>query len=162
MGRYADAETLCRQALEIRRATLGEQHPQYAVNLKDLAGILALTNRTHEASVLLLQSAQLQWQHLTENFPTMSDRQKRQFLARSQFVQSVELSSLVFQGKGADEKDGLRGVLLSKQLLFEVARQESGALMVTVASAPPDWQSLWREHEASTPRVCRARTSGYV
>jgi len=147
MDRYADAETLCRRALEIRRATLGEQHPQYAVNLKDLAGILALTNRTHEASVLLLQSAQLQWQHLTENFPTMSDRQKRQFLARSQFVQSVELSSLVFLGKDADAKDGLRGVLLSKQLLFEVARQESGALMVTVASAPPDWQSLWRDHE---------------
>jgi tetratricopeptide (TPR) repeat protein len=147
MGRYGDAETLCRQALEVRRTTLGEQHPQYAANLKDLAGILALTNRTHEASVLLLQSAQLQWRHLTENFPTMSDRQKRQFLARSQFVQSLELSSLVFQGKGADEKDGLRGVLLSKQLLFEVARQESGALMVTVASAPADWQSLWREHE---------------
>jgi tetratricopeptide (TPR) repeat protein len=147
MGRYSDAETLCRQALEIRRTTLGEQHPQYAVNLKDLAGIFALTNRTHEASVLLLQSAQLQWQHLTENFPTMSDRQKRQFLARSQFVQSLELSSLIFQGKGADPKDGLRGVLLSKQLLFEVARQESAALMVTVVSAPPDWQSLWRERE---------------
>ena len=147
MGRYAESETLCRQALEIRRTTLGEQHPQYAVNLRDLAGILAVTNRTHEASILLLRSAQLQWQHLTANFPTMSDKQKRLFLAHSQFVQSLELSSLVFQGKGADPKDGLRGVLLSKQLLFEVARQESGALMVTVASAPPDWQKLWREHE---------------
>ena len=147
MGRYTESETLCRQALEIRHTTLGEQHPQYAANLRDLAGILAVTNHTHEASILLLRSAQLQWQHLTANFPTMSDKQKRLFLAHSQFVQSLELSSLVFQGKGADPKDGLRGVLLSKQLLFEVARQESGALMVTVASAPSDWQRLWRERE---------------
>jgi tetratricopeptide (TPR) repeat protein len=147
MGRYKEAEALCRQALAIRKATLGEQHPQYAANLKDLAGILAVTNRTREAAALLLESAQLQWQHLVENFPTMSDHQKRQFLTRSQFVQSQELSSLVFQGKDADASDGLRGVLLSKQLLFEVARQESGALLVTVASAPIDWQSLWRERE---------------
>ncbi len=146
MGKYEQAEPLFRQALEIRKNTVGEYHPAYARNLKHLAAVLAVTNRTREASQLLLESARLQWLHLTENFPTMSDQQKRQFLARSYFVQSEELSTLVFQGKG-DPKDGLSGVLLSKKLLFEVARQESGALAAAVAAAPPAWQEQWRERE---------------
>lgn len=147
MDRYDEAEPMCRQALEIRKKTVGEHHPQYAANMRHLATILAATGRTQEASQLLLQSALLQWQHLTENFPTMSDQQKRQFLSQSRFVQSEELSSLVFEGKGADPRDGFRGALLSKQLLFEVARQESGALLAAVASAPPEWQAKWHERE---------------
>ncbi len=146
MGRYEQAEPLFREALAIRKTTVGEYHPAYARNLKHLATVLAVTNRTHEASQLLLESAQLQWLHLTENFPTMSDQQKREFLSRSYFVQSEELSTLVFQGK-ADPKDGLSGVLLSKKLLFEVARQESGALAAAVAAAPLAWQQQWRQRE---------------
>ena len=146
MGRYDQAEPLFRQALEIRKNTVGEYHPAYARNLKHLAAVLAVTNRTHEASQLLLESAQLQWLHLTENFPTMPDQQKREFLSRSYFLQSEELSTLAFQGKG-DPKDGLSGVLLSKKLLFEVARQESGALASAVAAAPPAWQEQWHERE---------------
>ncbi len=146
MGKYEQAEPLFRQALEIRKNTVGEYHPAYARNLKHLAAILAVTGRTHEASQLLLLSAQLQWVHLTENFPTMSDQQKRQFLSRSYFVQSEELSTLVFQGK-AVPKDGLSGVLLSKKLLFEVSRQESRALALVVAAAPSAWQEQWRKRE---------------
>ncbi len=93
---------------------------------------------------MLLQSAQLQWLHLTENFPTMSDQQKRQFLSHSHFVQSEELSTLVFQGKGVDPKDGLRGVLLGKNLLFEVARHESGAMDASVAVGSPEWRKKWQ------------------
>jgi CHAT domain-containing protein len=147
MHRYEQAEPLYRQALEIRKNTVGEYHPAYARNLRHLAAILAVTNRTPEASQLLLESAQLQWLHLTENFPTMSEQQKRQFLSRSHFVQSEELSTLVFQGKGTEPEDGLRGVLLSKKLLFEVARQESGALASAVAAAPPEWRGQWSERE---------------
>jgi tetratricopeptide (TPR) repeat protein/CHAT domain-containing protein len=147
MGRYAEAETRCRQALEIRRQTVGENHPDYARSLKHLAAILVPTNRPQEASHLLLESAQLQWRHLTENFPTLSNKQKRQLLARSRYVQSEELSSLVFLGKGADARDGMLGVLLSKQLLFEVARQESGALTLAVSVAPEEWREQWRKRE---------------
>lgn len=146
MKRYPEAEALSRQALAIRKKTVGEYHPQYATNLKHLAAILIVTGRTQEASQLLLESAQLQWLHLTENFPTMSDQQKRQFLSRSHFSQTEELSSLVFQGQG-NPKDGLQGVLLSKNLLFEVARQESGALGLAVAAGSPQWQKQWSERE---------------
>jgi tetratricopeptide (TPR) repeat protein len=147
MGRYDQAEALSRQALAIRKATLGEYNPQYATNLKHLAAILVVEVRTQEASQLLLQSAQLQWLHLTENFPTMSDQQKRQFLSRSRFVQSEELSTLVFEGKGVDPKDGLRGVLLGKNLLFEVARHESGAMDAAIAVGSPEWRKKWQERE---------------
>ena len=61
-------------------------------------------------------------------------------------MQSEELSTLVFQ-KGADPKDGLRGALLGKNLLFEAARHESGAMNSAVAAAPPEWQKKWRERE---------------
>ena len=37
MGNYAAAEPLLRQALEIRRTALGEDHPDYAASLNNLA-----------------------------------------------------------------------------------------------------------------------------
>ncbi len=39
MGDYAAAEPLYRQALEIRRMALGEDHPDYAASLNNLAGL---------------------------------------------------------------------------------------------------------------------------
>ena len=40
-GRYEEAETLYRQALEIDRATIGEGHPDYATHLNNLALVVA-------------------------------------------------------------------------------------------------------------------------
>ena len=37
MGDYAKAEPLFRQALEIRKRALGENHPDYASSLNNLA-----------------------------------------------------------------------------------------------------------------------------
>ena len=37
MGYYATAEPLCRQALEITKNALGENHPDYAISLDNLA-----------------------------------------------------------------------------------------------------------------------------
>ena len=151
MKRYREAESLSRQALQIRKEILGEYNPQYASNLKQLADILVISGRQQQACRLLLQSAQLQWQNLTENFPTMSDPQKRQFLSRSRFVQSEELSALSFQGNGANAKDGFEGVLLSKNLLFEVGRDENRALSSAIAGAPPGWMEQWHQRE----KLCR-------
>ena len=39
MGDYAQAEPLYRQALAIGKKVLGEQHPDYAKSLNDLAGL---------------------------------------------------------------------------------------------------------------------------
>lgn len=146
-GKFDQAENFDREALAIRQRSLGESHPDYAKSLNDLAIVLAATKREIEASRLLLDSAQVEWHTLTRNFPVMSDQQKHEFLSHSGFQQSELLSSLVFQGKGVEAKVGLEGTLISKQLLFEAARQESASLVRAVAAAPPEWKAKWNERE---------------
>src|SRR6056297_327273 len=48
-GRYAEAEGLYREALEIDRATIGEGHPTYAIRLNNLAGVVKAQGRSSEA-----------------------------------------------------------------------------------------------------------------
>ncbi len=150
-GQYEKAERLFRQALEVQRKSLGEEHPSYALSLGNLAAVLAAEGKDAEASASFLASARAQWKYLTQNFPAMSVDQKRQFLAQSAFTQSARLASLVFADRG-DPKDGLRGVLLSKQLLAEVARQESGALTAALAAAGPEWRALWQQRNEARRR----------
>jgi tetratricopeptide (TPR) repeat protein len=145
-GQFGQVEPMIRRALVITEKVLGSRHPVYATELANLAAILMATDRKSEAAGLLLSSAQVRWLNLTENFPTLSDQQKQQFLAQSSDPSAV-LSSMVFQAKGSGADAGFRGILLNKQLPFEAARQESGALRVAIASAPPEWQEAWRERE---------------
>ncbi len=147
VGRNGEAEPLERQALEISKSNVGVEHPQYALMLNTLALTLAATKRSEEASRLMLESAQAEWKCLTRNFPTMTSLQKWQFTNAGSFTQPEELWTLVFQGNGVDPKRGLEAALLSKELLFEASRQETGALRAAVAAAPPEWQSKWRVRE---------------
>ena len=146
-GQYAQAEPLVKRALSIDEKALGPDHPYVATDRNLMGLLLAVTNHAAEATNMLLSSAQIRWQNLAGNFPTMTDQQKREFLSNSNFKQTEELTSLVFQGEGGEPKDGLRGVLLSKQLLFEAARQESGAMEEAIASATPQWRAMWQERE---------------
>jgi tetratricopeptide (TPR) repeat protein/CHAT domain-containing protein len=155
IGRHEQAEPLFRQALEIQKRVVGEEHPDYTRTAIGLAWVLAtrqaavseLSLRRSEASALLLASAELQWKHMTRNFTSLTAQQKRQLLSSSQYVQSEMLWILVGQGLGVQASRGLRGALLTKQLLFEAARQESSALVAVVSAAPPAWRALWQERE---------------
>ena len=51
-GRYAEAEPLYGEALEIGRDVLGGRHPEYATWLNNLAGLLQATGRYEEAEPL--------------------------------------------------------------------------------------------------------------
>ena len=51
MGRYAEAEPLFREAIEIDKATIGEEHPDYAIRLNNLASLLRDMGKPEEASV---------------------------------------------------------------------------------------------------------------
>jgi tetratricopeptide (TPR) repeat protein/CHAT domain-containing protein len=148
MNKWEDSEPFFRQAVEMNKAIYGEINPGYVASLTDLAGLLFHTNRQSEGSLMLLQSAQVGWDYVTQNLPFMSDQQKRQFLDTSGFYQSEALVGLAFDKTGGVEaKTALEGILLKKQLLFEAQRQESGALLAAVRGAPPDWQASWRERE---------------
>ena len=54
MGRHAEAEPLYLQAMEIRRTALGEQHPDYATSLNNLAALYVAMGRHAEAEPLYL------------------------------------------------------------------------------------------------------------
>ena len=68
-GRYAEAESLCRQALEIRRKVLGEGHPDYATGLNNLAGVLQATGQYAEAEPLYRQALEIDRKVLAEGHP---------------------------------------------------------------------------------------------
>jgi hypothetical protein len=68
-GQYAEAESLCKQALEIRRAALGERHPGYAASLDNLAGLFRETGRYAEAEPLCKQALEIRRAALGERHP---------------------------------------------------------------------------------------------
>ncbi len=51
-GRYAEAEPLYREALAVTEQALGKEHPDYAIRLNNLAGLLRATGRQDEAEPL--------------------------------------------------------------------------------------------------------------
>jgi uncharacterized protein HemY len=59
MGRHAEAEPLYKQATEIHREALGEQHPDYATSLNNLASLYDAMGRHAEAESLRRQN----WGH---------------------------------------------------------------------------------------------------
>ena len=68
-GQYAEAERLFRQALEIRREVLGEEHPSYATTLNNLASLLQATGQYAEAERLHRQALETFRASLGDNHP---------------------------------------------------------------------------------------------
>jgi tetratricopeptide (TPR) repeat protein len=68
-GRYGEAELLHLQALQIRQAQLGEDHPSTASSLNNLAELYKSQGRHGEAEPLYLQALEIFRQILAENHP---------------------------------------------------------------------------------------------
>jgi tetratricopeptide (TPR) repeat protein len=68
-GQYAVAEPLYQQALEVRRQVLGEQHPDFAPSLGNLAGLYSETGRSEQAEPLCQQALEVLRQVLGPNHP---------------------------------------------------------------------------------------------
>ncbi len=58
-GRYAQAEDLYREALQIGRTTIGEGHPNYAIRLNNLAGVVKVQGRHEEAEGLFREALEI-------------------------------------------------------------------------------------------------------
>ena len=69
MGDHAAALPLCRQALEIRRTALGENHPDYAGSLNNLALLYHSMGDYAAALPLLRQALEIRRIALGENHP---------------------------------------------------------------------------------------------
>ena len=70
--RFKEAEPLMRRALDIDRATLGNQHPALAVDLSNLAMLLSDTNRMEEAEQLIRQALDIDQATLGSQHPNLA------------------------------------------------------------------------------------------
>jgi tetratricopeptide (TPR) repeat protein len=68
-GRYAEAETLHRQTLEIQRSVLGAEHPHVAESLNGLAAVLEKSQQWTEAESLCRQARAIFAARLPEEHP---------------------------------------------------------------------------------------------
>ena len=69
LGRFAEAEGLYREALEIDRSTIGEGHPDYATRLNNLANVVQAQGRFGEAEGLYREALEIDRATIGEGHP---------------------------------------------------------------------------------------------
>ncbi|MFL5587291.1 MAG: CHAT domain-containing protein [Ktedonobacteraceae bacterium] len=73
MGNYEQAERLLQQTLDIRRAALGEQHPEVAISLNNLALLYKLVGNYTQGESLYQQALKTWRMALGEEHPHVAD-----------------------------------------------------------------------------------------
>jgi tetratricopeptide (TPR) repeat protein len=73
-AQYARSEPLLRRALAIDEASLGKDHPNFARDLNNLAGLLQDTNRLGEAEPLMRRALAIDEASLGKDHPTVAIR----------------------------------------------------------------------------------------
>ena len=71
-NRLKEAEPLMRRALEISKASFGEQHPAVAIGLNNLAQLLKATNRLKEAEPLMRRALEISKASFGEQHPAVA------------------------------------------------------------------------------------------
>ncbi|MEL6780562.1 MAG: tetratricopeptide repeat protein, partial [Cyanobacteria bacterium J06597_16] len=69
-GRYSEAEPLYREALEMRKRLLGDEHPDVASSLNNLAALYYNQGRYSDAEPLLIDALALFEQRLGPDHPS--------------------------------------------------------------------------------------------
>lgn len=150
-GRYAEAEELFREALEIDRATIGEVHPGYAIDLNNLAGAVRAQGRYAEAERLYREALEITRDVVGEGHPSYAIRlnnlavvvqaQGRSAEAEGLYREALEIDRATI-GEGhpdyAIDLNNLAGILV-EQGKPEAARPlYEQALEIFRATLPPD------------------------
>ncbi|WP_317168784.1 CHAT domain-containing tetratricopeptide repeat protein [Cyclobacterium plantarum] len=151
MGRYDEAEPLYTQARGIYKTKLGEDHPNYATSLNNLALLYKNMGRYNEAEPLLLQGQQVYLHQLRNVFPSLSEKEKEQFLNTFNF--NFELFHS-FAGKRHGSNPAITATqydnaLLLKGLLLQSSSQMRERILAggdtTAICLFEDWQALKRQ-----------------
>ena len=104
-GKYEEAEELYRQALKIDEKTIGKDHPEYAIQLNNLAGVVKARGRYEEAEELYRQALKISEKTIGKDHPDYAMRlnnlasvikdQGRYEEAEKRFRQALELSNRI-------------------------------------------------------------------
>jgi tetratricopeptide (TPR) repeat protein len=100
-GRYSEAEPLYKQALELTKRLLGDNHPSFATSLNNLAGLYKSTGQYTKAELLYQQALELRKHLWGENhadvvfslndLALLYDEQERYNEAEPLYLQALEL-----------------------------------------------------------------------
>ena len=124
MGDYAKAEPLFRQALEIRKRALGENHPDYANSLNNLAELYYAQGQLAAAEQFLRQGLTLLTRWTQEGLAALGERQRIRLLAAQGGALNAYLS--VAPAAGIKTEEIYRHVLAWKGVVE--ARQDEDRL----------------------------------
>ena len=140
MADYARCEPLYRQALEIRREVLGEEHPDYATSLNNLAGLYSSMGDYAHAEPLYRQTLEISRGHLENAALVLSERRQ---LAMAQMLR-YQLDNYIYL---ALEAKDYAGPLFAEVLAWKGAtlvRQRGMRLAAGDASIADQFQKLQR------------------
>ncbi|MEM6577310.1 MAG: tetratricopeptide repeat protein [Pseudomonadota bacterium] len=74
LGQFEEAVTLYREAMEIDKATIGEQHPHYAIRLNNLASVVRAQGQYEQAETLFRQAIEIGKTTIGEDHPAYAMR----------------------------------------------------------------------------------------
>jgi CHAT domain-containing protein len=121
MGDYIAAEPYFKQALEIGKKSLGEEHPDYISTEVSFAYLLSKTNREREAYRILNQNFSKIAKQVANNFEWLTDNQKEAYWKKeSSYYEDLSFFANEVAQK-VPEAVGLNynGTLLTKSKLLE-------------------------------------------
>ena len=150
-GRYDEAELIMLNVTKIVRIQLGEEHLDYATTQNNLAVLYESMGQYDQAEPLYLQGQQVYFHQLQTVFPTLSEKEKEQFLKT--FSNSFEyFHSFVLKRQGGNPAitaPQYDNALLLKGLLLQSSAQIRERILAsgdtTAIRLFEDWQALKRQ-----------------
>jgi CHAT domain-containing protein len=131
MGAYAKAEPLYRQAIEIRKNALGEDHPDYATSLNNLAVLYAATNRPDEALGLMKEAFKIDDRMIGQVFSISAEEQRLAYISSIRTHLDLFLSLVFghFAGSPDAVQDALNLILKRKSIAAEALAAQRDAIL---------------------------------
>ncbi len=149
MGKMEEAIAFYESSLEIKLATLGNRHPSVATSYNNLAVLHLLNKRYDLAEPLLVMGIQHQLEQIRTFFPSMSEKEKKDFYTTIRG--DVErFNSVVLERY--DHNPALAGEMYNNQLATKALLFQAGDKMRANISNSGDAQlissyNLWRKEK---------------
>ncbi|MBI0400296.1 CHAT domain-containing tetratricopeptide repeat protein [Cyclobacterium marinum] len=151
IGRYAKAKRLYLRSMKIMKPQMDGHHPDYASSLNNMAVLHHTIGQYAQAEPLLLQGQQIDLHQLRIVFPTLSEKEKEQFLNtlnfNFEFFHSFALkrqqSNPAITANQYDNALLLKGMLLQSSVQMRERILASGD--TTAIRIFGDWQMLKRQ-----------------